>query len=65
MSNRQIKQILFIAPTSQRCNEIKKEYANTYKFIKTLTLSQLQNEIFEKVVLTFWGGIVFSIDDVD
>ena len=46
MSNMQIKQTLFIAPTSQRCNEIKKEYATTHKFIKTLTLSQLQNEIF-------------------
>jgi hypothetical protein len=49
MSNRQIKQTLCIAPTSQRCNEIKKEYATAHKFIKTLTLSQLQNEIFEIV----------------
>ena len=47
MPNNKLKQTLFIAPTSQRCNEIKKEYATTYKFIKTLTLSQLQSEIFE------------------
>ena len=45
--NKVINQVLFIVPTSERGNEIKKEYASKHNFLKVVTLPHLLNEIFE------------------
>ena len=42
-----IKQTLFITPTTQRANEIHKEYSKNYNFLKVITLNNLINELFE------------------